>query len=112
MKLKFFGLLVSVFILLSTSISFAGSSGVTIEKIRIWESGEIYLVLSGNNLNPAGCDSPSAPQFWILKPSNEETKSRMYSMALTAKSTSNTVKVQIATECEGKYPIIQMIELE
>lgn len=112
-QLKNLASMVSLLFLFGANSAVAGSSNVTVNKVRIWQTGEIYLVLLGDNLDPAGCTAPNLPLFWILKPSSEEVKSRMYSMALTAKTAAMPIRVELdATTCSGKYPIIQMLELE
>jgi hypothetical protein len=107
--------LIGVFFLLSANSALAGSSNVTIEKIRIWHTGEIYLLLSGSNLDPANCaaTAPGAFQYWLIQPTSDVVKARMYTMALTAKTASKEVRVEIdPSVCVRQYPIIQMIELE
>ena len=115
MGIKIVSGLLGMLFLLSANNAFAVWSNVTIEKVRIWHTGEIYLLLSGSNLDPADCaaNAPGAFQYWLIQPTSETVKAQMYSMAVTAKTAKMKVRVEIdPSVCERQYPVIQMIELE
>ena len=92
-------------------------SGVTIKKVRVWNSGQIYFSLDADavtaaKLNPGECSNHG--EYWYLKVDNDSIQeSRMYSLALAAKTAGLPVSVAVAHVCtSSNYPQIEMLMLE
>lgn len=84
----------------------------TIDKVRIWKSGEMYIVASSTQLmNPASCSNSSFLE--INNDSDPVAKSYIVALAIEAKKDSKTVLLGIDKDvCEGNYPRVNMIELQ
>lgn len=90
-------LFISVSLLISSSLVFAGSVTGTVSRIIVRDDGLHYVYINGEIVNRAECAKQYS--YWIIKDENSTYGKSQYSLLLAAKASGKAVYIEGAGTC-------------